>query len=284
MNFIKLLNKKIFSIIFLFVFWPVQAKLDIKFTFNEYMKHSTYFKTSYTNTNNSWKILENNFNSLKTKTKKLENSIPKKIHQIWLGSDLPKKYSKLTQSWKTHHPDWEYKLWTDNDIKSFNLTNKDLYNKTTNYGEKSDILRYEILYRHGGIYADCDFECLKKFDELSDHCDFYAGLGYSPDAIILCGLIGSIPKHPILKACIETMKRNTTDKENFDDILKRSSVFHFTDCFLKHYTENSIAFPVTFFYPLPDNDRDCTNIKRFIKSESFAIHYWHLSWNNGKIG
>ncbi|MDR3646409.1 MAG: glycosyltransferase [Candidatus Babeliales bacterium] len=248
------------------------------------MKHSSYFKLNYTNTNNSWKILETNFNNLKNNNTKLQNKIPKKIHQIWLGSQLPARYNELTASWKNHHPDWEYKLWTDNDIESFNLYNKDLYAKTTNYGEKSDILRYEILYRHGGIYADCDFECLKPHDELSNYCDFYAGLGYAPDPIILCGLIGSVPNHPILKACIENMKRDIQGKESFDDILKRSSVFHFTDCFFKHYTQNSIAFPVTFFYPLPDIQRDSHNIKSFIKPESFAIHYWHLSWNNGKIG
>ena len=31
-------------------------------------------------------------------------------------------------------------------------------------GEKSDIFRYEILYRFGGVYVDTDFECIKPFE------------------------------------------------------------------------------------------------------------------------
>lgn len=272
------------KILSLFLFSFINADLNLNFSFNQYMQHSTYFTKKYSSTDKHWKMLESNFENLKNSNHKLKNSIPKKIHQIWLGSEFPEKNRLLQQSWIKHHPDWQYKLWTDKDIESFNLTNKDLYDKTKNFGEKSDILRYEILYRYGGLYVDCDFECIKCFDVLNDRCDFYAGIGYSPKAVILCGLIGSIAGHPILKSCIETMKRKTKDKENFTEILNRSSVFHFTDCFFNNYTDHSIAFPVTFFYPLPDTQRESKDIKSFIKPESFAIHYWHLSWNNGKIG
>lgn len=276
------MNRKIIFVFF-FICFSNYSKLNINLSFEDYMEHSTYFKAKYANKNNNWKIVQSHFNKFRTNNSPLKKSIPKKIHQIWLGSDLPENYNKLINTWKFFHPDWEYKLWTDKDIEDLNLYNIDLYNKTKNYGEKSDILRYEILHRYGGLYVDCDFECLKPFDCLNC-CDFYAGLGYSPEVVILCGLIGSIPGHPILKACIETMKRKDSENESFDDILKRSSVFHFTDCFFKYYTTNSIAFPVTFFYPLPDFERDSKKIKGFIKPESFAIHYWHLSWNKGKLG
>jgi len=272
---------KLIKALFFIIPISLNSKLNLNLSFAEYMQSSQFFFKNVNCLN--WQIVESNFENLRKQTVKIKTKIPKKIHQIWLGSPLPKKYYKLTGSWKKFHPDWEYKLWTDKDIESFGLYNKKLYDSTTNYGEKSDILRYEILNRYGGLYVDTDFECLKPFDELNEYCDFYAGLGYSTEPVLLCGLIGAISNHPILKACIEAMHRKN-DKEDFKSILQRSSVFHFTKCFFKNYTQNSIAFPVSFFYPLPDTKKDTQNINQFLKPESYAIHYWHLSWNNGKIG
>ena len=105
-----------------------------------------------------------------------ELKIPKIIHQIWLGSPFPQEYKKYQESWQKHHPDWEYKLWTDAEVADLDLINRDLYDASLNYGEKSDILRYELLYRYGGMYADTDFESLKPLDTLHYSYDFYIGI------------------------------------------------------------------------------------------------------------
>ncbi len=102
--------------------------------------------------------------------------IPKIIHQIWLGSPLPQKYIQLQKSWQEKHPDWEYRLWTDESVKNFKMQNQALFESATNWGEKADILRYEILYQIGGLYVDTDFECVRSFDTLHHLCDFYVGL------------------------------------------------------------------------------------------------------------
>lgn len=269
--------KKIY-IVFLFINLRLNS-IDFILNFNHYMQNSEYFDERFTKYNAEWEILKEQFN----KIKKLEfNLIPRKIHQIWLGSPLPKKYEKLQQSWIKNHPNWEYKLWTEKEVIEFKLKNLELYNSTNNYGEKSDIVRYEILYRIGGIYVDCDFECLKSFENIIHLCDFFAGVGYGSNPIILSGIIGSIPGHPILKTCIEDIKKEN-NIENYIEILNRTSIFYFTRCFFKSFTSKSIIFPVTFLYPLPDSNKDEKEIFKYIKSESYAIHYWHLSWNQGKM-
>ena len=78
------------------------------------------------------------------------------------------------QSWIKYHPGWQYILWTDEEIEKLNLVNKPLYRACKSYGAKSDIARYEILYRYGGLYVDCDFECLQPFDIFHHSCEFYA--------------------------------------------------------------------------------------------------------------
>lgn len=104
--------------------------------------------------------------------------IPKIIHQIWLGTaPLPKLYAAYMNTWKKYHPLWQYKLWTDEDVKNWQGTFylKDLYEKTYVVHEKADILRLNIMYRYGGLYADTDIECLKSFDNLNHLYKFYAG-------------------------------------------------------------------------------------------------------------
>jgi len=251
--------------------------------FIDFMKASEHFNSECLY-NKNWKNIQTTFDNFTANITISDSSrIPKIIHQVWLGGPLPEKYKTLQNTWLKNHPDWTYILWTDESVAKFGLKNKSLYDKAKNLGERSDIVRYEVLERFGGLYIDTDFECIKSFDILHHICDFYTSVGYGPDPVILCGLIGSVPGHPILKACIETMKRKDSEKDSFTDILNRTSIFHFTKCFLNNYTKSSIAFPVTFFYPLPDCARN-NNIKNYLKPESFAVHHWHLSWNNGKIG
>lgn len=259
----------------------IKKVFDKKFTY--FMKSSEFFNQECLY-NKNWKNIQNLFDNFVENIEISKNPIiPKIIHQVWLGSPFPEKYTFFQSTWIKSHPEWRYILWTDEMVEKFGLKNKDLYNKAKNFGEKSDVVRYEVLDRFGGLYIDTDFECIKSFDILHHVCDFYTSIGYGPDPVILCGLIGSVPGHPILRACINNMKRNENEKDSFIDILNRSSIFHFTRCFLKNFTKSSIVFPVTFFYPLPDCARGNYS-KNFIKDESFAVHHWHLSWNNGKIG
>ncbi len=42
-------------------------------------------------------------------------TIPRIIHQLWIG-DKPRP-SKFMQSWKDKHPDFEYIMWNEEEIK-----------------------------------------------------------------------------------------------------------------------------------------------------------------------
>ena len=108
-------------------------------------------------------FLNNYDNFLKKKLKK--KIIPKKIHQIWIGKEVPKKYKKWRVSWMKNHPEYEYFLWDETKILKLDLINRNQFKRAINPAVKSDIARYEILYKFGGIYVDTDFESLKKIDD-----------------------------------------------------------------------------------------------------------------------
>lgn len=91
--------------------------------------------------------------------------IPRKIHQIWIG-DQSKKPTLLMETWKKNHPEWEYFLWSENEIEKINLINLYKYNSHPTLPGKSDIARYEILYRFGGFFVDADSVSIKPLDDL----------------------------------------------------------------------------------------------------------------------
>lgn len=209
----------------------------------------------------------------------IEPKIPKVMHQIWLGSKFPERFKSITKKWLTMHTDWQYKLWTDKNIKDlFPLHNQKYFDESKNYGEKSDLLRYEILYRFGGVYVDIDYECINSFNVLNHTYEFYAGmepLRLSPLSIGN-SIIGSKAGHPILKECIETIK--DFQEEKF--IPKRTGPLHLTRAFLKvRCLKDIIIFPPTYFYPL----RSYETLRRMDKAnniyaESLGIHYWARTW------
>ena len=215
--------------------------------------------------------------------------IPRIIHFIWLGSKIPLHASCMIETWRQQHPGWIIKIWADEDVEPFGLRNKEAFNRTTNFGQKSDIFRYEILYRFGGVYVDIDFECLKPFDELHTSCEFYTGVSQENN-YLYNGLIGIREGHPLMQACIEHLK--TTDPipvvgELFDAlrIMYETGPYYFTRMF--HAMESfctrgtTLILPPIFIYPIPHSCARAITPEvrdRFIRPESLCIHHWECSW------
>jgi len=255
-------------------------------SFHAGMTSSQWYRPIWVQQNTVWQQVKRLYDTyiIQCSEEDLELRIPKIIHQIWIGSPLPQKYERLQQSWKEHHPDWEYILWTEKDIEEFGLTNKYWYDKTPNYAQKADIVRYEVLYRFGGVYADIDFECLKPLDVLHHMCDFYTGIAQWWRFRLFNGLIGSAPGHPILKECIDSMNLDIKHHPNPRlNVTYTTGPEHLTRCFIQKANESGrcVAFPSNYFYSWPwtrKHENSQQQIMRWIKPESFAIHYWAESW------
>ena len=177
-----------------------------------------------------------NFEALYEKNKHIqydeeaEAKIPKIIHFIWLGPNpFPPQSVENIRMWIANHPDWKVKFWTDRerfapcsamevcDARAFPfLFLSRCYEQSTNWGEKADILCFEILYQEGGIYAEHATNCLKRFDDLTRY-DFFCGLETPhPPFIgrnITCGngIVGARPFHPVIGGVLELIDREWED-------------------------------------------------------------------------
>ena len=257
-------------------------------SFNALLERYSRFNWQRAKREESWLLASNLYNQfINQKDDSQENKlcIPKKIHQIWLGSELSEKCKKLRQTILDLHPDWEYKLWQEEDIEKLGLTNKKMYDASKNYGQKSDIARYEILYRFGGVYLDTDFECVKPLDDLHYRLDFYVGCDYGPRFLIFNGLIGCSPGHPIMRECIESLDINKNCLKGYlNNIQGTTGPFHITRCLLKKIKDagKCVIFPPEYFYPWPPHyckmKTGDQSVEACISANTYCIHYWHSSW------
>ena len=207
--------------------------------------------------------------------------IPKIMHQIWIGgTKLPPLYEHYLRECKALHPDWDFKLWTDDNINSMDLQYRDLYDKARSWLGKSDILRYEILMKYGGVYRDTDVKCIRPLDELLYKYDFFAGLetynhpwlklflnnsNYNgPYIPINNGFIGATPQHNILNYTLRDINKNfATQWQNFDDgqlslgeisqgqIVVLSTMYPLSKAFLNYstLTDKSVVLPANYIFP-----------------------------------
>jgi len=249
-------------------------------SFDILIQKSYDFKQSYYDENPQWQLLKELYDkNFIINEGRDYNNLPKKIHQIWFGGKLPDRYKIYCDTWKRFHPEWEYRLWTDKDVDSIDLPNRDLFNSIKNVGQKSDFFRYHVLNQLGGIYVDTDFECLKSFNSLS-YVDFFVGIGFPHTVELYIGLIGSIPHHPIIEHIVKKM---IVIKQNgWLDIFKTTGSYFFTRSFFEvitHYIKGVVALPTDYFYPFPNQQRHRKEMgKKYIKNCSYAIHYWEVSW------
>ena len=219
---------------------------------------------------------------------KLKQSlIPKKIHQIWLGEQgVPKKSIKWMNSWKEFNPDWEYKLWDEENIKELKVSDYDVYSKKINPGYRSDILRYIILNKFGGLYADTDFECLKSIPTNILQFSFIAGIMFGNKPCIGNSILISSPNSFILKKILNNIKIKDY-KNDINYIIKHSGPHAVTKEYFSAPEEiknSSLILPSNYFYPFPNfmlnNQTDRYNE---VEEVSIGIHHWEMTWMKGNL-
>lgn len=197
--------------------------------------------------------------------------IPKFLHQIWVGSEPPGWVRDMNATWQSVYPDWDYILWTDPDDLP-DWENRDLVENAERYvpadavGQfKSDLMRYEILFRFGGFYTDCDTEALRPYD-FSQHSEFavletkrWVGNTY----------LASVPRSPsitkIVSGVRESVLRKTKRSPSRPTVLTGPQ--YITDLWHGHRAPTSQWFPYSF-----------SDVDKFtIPSEygdAYAVHHW----------
>ncbi|MDR2057980.1 MAG: glycosyl transferase [Dysgonamonadaceae bacterium] len=225
--------------------------------------------------------------------------IPRIIHQIY--EDLagpPEQLQRIAKSWKKNHPEWEYKFWNKHSIEKFlNTEFPEFVSYYQNFPfnvQRWDAIRYLILYKYGGVYADMDYECIDPLDTLLGDSTCCMGMEPSENAIthnkhMIIGnaLMASVPGHNYFKRIIEDMMR---EKMNLPDhkasiIMETTGPFMTTRVYDEYPDKSDITLlPAELIAPLTLDEvqevikgRETKEIENKIEL-AFAIHYFFGSW------
>ena len=160
--------------------------------------------------------------------------IPKIIHQVWIGDEIPDDYSECIESVKEHFSDWEYKLWLNDDNRQFIKDNfkwfLDTYDGYEEDISRADAVRYFQLYKYGGMYMDMDIEVYEKFDRLLSkpicylfpfiHRDYFKIKGW--ETILSNCMMATMPRHEFFEKIILHLKSDIVYKmlaDKDDDLM-----------------------------------------------------------------
>lgn len=209
--------------------------------------------------------------------------IPKHIHQIWVGPKEPP--CVWLDTWRvsflSSHPGWEYTLWTDVQADSLQMENQDLYDSEQMWQCKADILRLEVLWRHGGIYIDADMVSVKSraIEELIERSrETGWSIAYEPDtkdkpiSVLGNSVICCTPYHPLTMMLIKYLKATFGPMRHQLQVFQLTGPVMYTKC-LTHmsYTvlPQELIYPAFHYVPNPSS----IDFDRFPKALMFQFGY-----------
>jgi mannosyltransferase OCH1-like enzyme len=235
-------------------------------------------------------------------------TIPKIVHQIWLGGTIPDNFKELSRSFPRIMPDWEHRIWDDErglDLVSNRFPElSGIFSSLESPVAKCDLLRYMILFEQGGMYADMDCECKRNLDFIADDDELVVCKEVDTRSVRVMNMyptdISPVycqwtflarPHHPALKAVLEHIRRSvgiTHSDHLILDFVKRTGPHAFT-AGLTEYVEQGGALRV-----IPASYFGCFETKntfRFMTSAMFpelfrtiyVRHHFAGSWLDDKV-
>jgi mannosyltransferase OCH1-like enzyme len=196
--------------------------------------------------------------------------IPKIIHFIWIGDAFKMPY-KCMKTWTDKNPDYKVVLWGNHEIEGSNWKNsKQLHDMLAkkDYAGAADVMRYEILYEHGGIYIDADTYCVKPLEDWLLDCESFASWEQElvRNNLIANTVMGSVPGSEAMKLCIDEVATKDCTEQKLAWMITGPMLV--TDVFFKKQA-NLTVYPSHFFMP-----KHHSGYVSKITGHHFASHLW----------
>jgi hypothetical protein len=230
------------------------------------------------------------------------------IHLVHISPGLPQFQEEIPlmvrnnlEDWKILHPNWTVTLWDNNLARQEFPLLIPLFMKIKTMGWNSDLLRYHLLEKYGGIYVDTDIVPMKSLESLRSLKAFTVcqtprtspSPSSSGENILMTepcetacnAVIGSTRHHPTLVHAVNTSMDNTLAQVQVDDHQTapkfRTSITGppmWTQSVLRDTSEIQILHATTF-YPCDWKDTSLC-VKSLYKDQphAFAMHTWAHSW------
>ncbi len=205
--------------------------------------------------------------------------IPKIIHYCWFGNNsMPKLAELCISSWKKYLPDYELRLWNE---QNFNVNEisyvREAYD-SKKYAFVTDYVRLYVLYTYGGIYMDTDVEVLKNLDIF---LQLPAFTGFENPREVPTGIMASKKNGDWVREQLDSYKGRkfilsdgsmdlTTNVQTIT--LKMQAGGFLLNNSYQIYKEQMHVFPKDYFCP-----KESSGLIK-LTNNSYCIHHFSGSW------
>jgi mannosyltransferase OCH1-like enzyme len=195
---------------------------------------------------------------------------PSKIWQSWKddSEDPTDRTVGFPHKWREVNPSWRYERITNANIDAYVKDNfdssiSDVFSSVSDNILKADFLRYLILLREGGVWADIDVRPHQPIDkwipeQYKDQVNLVIGIENDhhkrpiwpnlPYSVQLCQYtVLAKPNHPAIRTLVEHVRKGLEElishKEGapitFEDVMSTTGPFAFTQVLMDYFTEQT---------------------------------------------
>jgi mannosyltransferase OCH1-like enzyme len=221
-------------------------------------------------------------------------AIPQIIHQTWIGGPPPERLLAYSESWRAHHPHWEYRLWTDEEVGKLLDQHypeyRPYYHQYPYIVQQVDLVRFLQLHRYGGLCVDMDMECLRPIDELLIPGKVmlareFEGLGLrtAGQDYVCNGIMAVPPGHPLLGEILELMKKRARPKRFWElryEYIMKSTGPGMLDAAVRETSASDLKIypPATFFSAGTLETSEAVRREKSEQSGAYTVHHNEHSW------
>jgi mannosyltransferase OCH1-like enzyme len=212
--------------------------------------------------------------------------VPKLFHFVWLGEhDMHPLLQKWVAGWGSLHPDWVVRVWRDGTglrhLVSGDLVLESRYpallDAACHLSQRSNIWRYEIVLKYGGVYVDTDTAPILNIVPLVSDKAAFSSCYLKDQAQYGCSFFGAVKQHPWTRDLVENL-------ESADPAVSGSMGVQYFTTITKRHPEVAIlpAMAVLHDYNpwfiLPGNLPNEEHIRSRLGPDTYAVHHWSSLW------
>ncbi len=194
--------------------------------------------------------------------------VPRIIHRVWLGgAPIPPDQQSMGATFAHHHPGWEMRLWTDADLPALEIGSAER-DRARSPAELSDLVRYEVLRREGGLYVDTDVECRRDHEPLLRGVRACAALEFP--GRLGTAVLAAVPGHRVFERAADECRRAIGLGAHSAD----ATGPYFLSLLVEQEPDFTI-FGAEVFYPYAPDEPERAG-EPF--PDAYAVHHWSGSW------
>ncbi len=198
--------------------------------------------------------------------------IPRRFFRVWLDEPVPERLEVFWKQFQVLHPGWEFVTFHNSDTLTWMRPHiRELFDRCATHAGRSDVVRYEAVYRWGGIYVDADVEPLRSFAPLVETGKAFAG--WEDERMVCPTVIGAPQTHPAMVDLLDALP-------NWFNLFEGHPPNRQTGPYLLtrmwRWRDDVTLYPPEAFYPVHWSEK--RKLGDPYPEESYCVHHWDAGW------